>query len=230
MVPSRWWLWGVGEPGGFGGAEARLIARCDGRQRCAGISPGWPADHDCRERSGECPIRQPVRHAVDGDRPVVLHPTRKPARELHRTIAVCGEGLGAPAAVVWLALSDPAEETHAGSDGRAEWFDQIDLTPCQPRDLVVDVDAERGGRPGWPVDRNLYQPNVRAHGAEDLEQRLTVGGLPRQLALRTGAPGADGSGHSCQLPSRPAQLDFPVHPHAADPARPGSPVKVYRRG
>ena len=117
---------------------------------------------------------------------------------------------------MWLALSDPAEETRAGSDGRAEWFDQIDVTPCQPGDLVPDVGMDCGGRPGWPVDWNLYQLNVRAHRAEDLEQRLTVDGRPRLLTLRTGVAGADRSGDSCQLPSRPPKPGFPEHLHATD--------------
>jgi len=105
---------------------------------------------------------------------------------------------------VWLAVADSAEETRTGSDGRAEWFDQINVTPCQPRDLVADVDMDRGGRPGWPVDRNLYPLNVRANSVEDLEQGLTVVGLLSLPTFRTAAAGADRSGQvaSCRRARR----------------------------
>jgi hypothetical protein len=157
-----------------------------------------------------------VRHGVDSDRPVISHPTGKPARNLHRPIAVRGEGLGATAAVHRLAVSDSAEESLAGSGCRAEWFDQIYLTPCQPRDLVADVGIDRGGRPGWPVDRNLYQLSLRTHPAEDLKQRLAVDRRQSLLTLRARAAGTGRSDHGGELPSRSAKLGFPEHRHAAD--------------
>ena len=155
-------------------------------------------------------------HAVDSDGAVISHPTGKPASDLHRPIAVCGEGLGAPAAVHRLAVSDSAKESLAGSGCRAEWFDQIYLTPCQPRDLVADVGMDRGGRPRWPVDLNLYQLSVRTHRAEDLEQRLTVDRSRSLLTLRARAAGTNRSDHRDELPSRSAKLGFPEHLHAAD--------------